>query len=57
MHPQCGFSHAIRTTKRAVNMHLTRAIAGVLEYALSAEFQSFDTPEHQAVVAEFLEKS
>jgi enoyl-CoA hydratase len=48
---------AIRTTKRAVNMHLTRAIAGVLEYALSAEFQSFDTPEHQAVVAKFLQKS
>jgi enoyl-CoA hydratase len=38
-------------------MHLTRAMAGVLEYALSAEFQSFDTPEHQAVVAKFLQKS
>jgi enoyl-CoA hydratase len=47
---------AIRTTKRAVNMHLTRAMAGVLEYALSAEFQSFDTPEHRAVVARFLDK-
>lgn len=46
--------HAIQTTKRAINMHLTRAVAGVLEYALSAEFQSFDTPEHQAVVAKFL---
>jgi len=47
---------AIRTTKRAVNMHLTRAIAGVLEYALSAEFQSFDTAEHHAAVAQFLQK-
>lgn len=47
---------AIRSTKRAVNMHLTRAIAGVLEYALSAEFQSFETPEHQAAVARFFKK-
>jgi enoyl-CoA hydratase len=50
-------SQAIQTTKRAVNMHLTRAITGVLEYALSSEFQSFDTPEHRAVVAKFLDKS
>ncbi|MEW6471525.1 MAG: enoyl-CoA hydratase/isomerase family protein [Actinomycetota bacterium] len=47
--------HALRTTKRAVNIHLTRAIAGVLEYALSAEYQSFDTPEHHAAVAKFLQ--
>jgi len=47
---------AIQSTKRAVNMHLTRAVAGVLEYALSEEFKSFDTPEHQAVVAKFLGK-
>lgn len=48
--------HALRSTKRAINMHLTRAFAGVLEYALSAEFQSFDTPEHHAAVAKFLQK-
>ena len=47
---------AIQTTKRAVNMHLTRAITGVLEYALACEYQSFETPEHQAVVAKFLAK-
>jgi enoyl-CoA hydratase len=47
---------ALRTTKQAINMHLTRAVAGVLEYALSCEFQSFETPEHQAVVAKFLGK-
>ena len=49
-------SQAIQSTKRAVNMHLTRAVAGVLEYALSEEFKSFDTPEHKAVVAKFLSK-
>jgi enoyl-CoA hydratase len=49
-------AQALRTTKRAVNMHLTRAFAGVLDYALSAEFQSFDTAEHHAAVAKFLQK-
>jgi enoyl-CoA hydratase len=49
--------HALRSTKRAVNMHLTRAVAGVLEYALAAEFQSFDTAEHKAIVAKFLAQS
>ncbi|MFE4963753.1 enoyl-CoA hydratase/isomerase family protein [Streptomyces sp. NPDC056660] len=44
---------ALQSTKRALNMHVSRAIAGVLEYALAEEFQSFDTPEHQAVVERF----
>ena len=47
---------AIQSTKRAVNMHLARAVQGVLEYALAEEFKGFDTPEHQAVVAKFLGK-
>ncbi|HUZ10821.1 MAG TPA: enoyl-CoA hydratase/isomerase family protein [Acidimicrobiales bacterium] len=45
---------ALQTTKRAVNMHLARAMDGIVDYALAAEFQSFDTPEHQAVVERFL---
>jgi enoyl-CoA hydratase len=45
---------ALQTTKRAVNMHLVRAMDGIVDYALAAEFQSFDTPEHQAVVKRFL---
>jgi enoyl-CoA hydratase len=48
---------ALQTTKRALNMHVSRAITGVLEYALAAEYHSFDTPEHQAIVKAFLEKS
>lgn len=47
-------AHALRTTKKALNMHLTRAISGVLEYALAEEYVSFDTPEHKAVVDGFL---
>lgn len=48
---------AVQTTKRALNMHIKRAVAGVLEYALTEEFTSFDTPEHQEVVRNFLAKS
>ena len=48
---------AIQSTKRALNMHLERAISGVIEYALSEEFKSFDTSEHQALVTSFLERS
>lgn len=48
--------HAVITTKKALNMHLARAVSGVLEYALAEEFASFDTAEHQAVVDSFLLK-
>lgn len=48
---------ALRSTKKALNMHAQRAIAGVLEYALSEEFISFDQPEHQAIVDTFLSRA
>jgi enoyl-CoA hydratase len=48
---------ALQSTKKALNMHLTRAMAGILEYALSEEFRSFDQPEHQAIVHRFTDKS
>jgi enoyl-CoA hydratase len=48
---------AIQSTKRALNLHVSRTISGVLEYALAEEFQSFDTPEHQAIVAKFRDKA
>ncbi len=48
---------AVQSTKRALNMHLKRAISGVLEYALAEENLSFDTPEHRAAVARMLERS
>lgn len=48
---------AVQSTKKALNMHAKRAIAGVMEYALMEEFASFDTPEHQALVKKFLERS
>ncbi|HTK65582.1 MAG TPA: enoyl-CoA hydratase/isomerase family protein [Pseudonocardia sp.] len=47
---------AVQSTKKALNMHISRAVAGVLEYALSEEFSSFDTPEHKQIVQDFLAK-
>lgn len=48
---------AVQSTKRALNMHLARATAGVLEYALAAEYQSFDTEDHRRIVEGFLSRS
>jgi|ERR1700722_938581 enoyl-CoA hydratase len=48
---------AVQSTKRALNLHLKRAMSGVLEYALAEESASFDTPEHRAVVTRMLERS
>jgi enoyl-CoA hydratase len=47
-------AQALRSTKRAVNLHISRGANAVLDYALAAEFQSYDTPEHRATVAKFL---
>lgn len=47
---------ALRSTKRAVNLHIRRDANAVLDYALAAEFQSYDTPEHHEAVRKFLDK-
>jgi enoyl-CoA hydratase len=49
-------AHALRSTKQALNMHLTRAMAGILEFALAQEYIAFDNPEHQAIVHKFTGK-
>ncbi|MEU1515175.1 enoyl-CoA hydratase-related protein [Streptomyces sp. NPDC005811] len=48
---------AVRSTKQALNLHVRRAFADVLEYALAEEYRSFDAPEHRAVVEELREKA
>jgi enoyl-CoA hydratase len=45
---------ALQSTKRAVNLFIRRASSAVLDYALAAEHQSFDTAEHRAAVERFL---
>ncbi len=47
---------AVQSSKRALNLHLKRAMSGVLEYALAEEFASFDTPEHHAAVQRMLKR-
>jgi|KBSSwiStaDraftv2_1062776.scaffolds.fasta_scaffold08390_5 enoyl-CoA hydratase len=49
--------HALRSTKRAINLHLLNALPGLLDYAFAMEYQSFDTPEHRQIVADFVAKS
>jgi enoyl-CoA hydratase len=54
-HKLAGFSRfSLEATKRALNMHLERAFAGVLDYAMAMEDAAMDTPEHKERVAQFL---
>jgi enoyl-CoA hydratase len=43
-------AQALRTTKRAVNLYIKQAATSILDYALAAEYVSYDTPEHRAAV-------
>jgi enoyl-CoA hydratase/carnithine racemase len=42
---------AVESTKRVLNIHLERAVQASLDYALSAENQSFQTEDFRAIVA------
>jgi enoyl-CoA hydratase len=46
---------ALSDTKRALNMHIERAINGVMDYALKAEDITFTTDEVRKLALEFLE--
>jgi enoyl-CoA hydratase len=48
---------AVRSSKIAMNMHLSRAALGALEYGLAAEYTSFATQEFSDRVAAFLARS
>ncbi|WP_068183363.1 enoyl-CoA hydratase-related protein [Mycobacterium sp. UM_CSW] len=50
-------AQAVQSTKSAMNLHLSRAALGVLEYALAAEYTSFTTEEFKDRVAAFLARS
>lgn len=50
-------AQAVRSTKIAMNMHISRAAGGVLEYALSEEFASFDSQEFKDSVSKFRSKA
>ena len=44
---------SLQETKRALNVHLQQAVASVLPFALSAEAESFATPEIKATIDRF----
>ena len=48
---------ALRDTKRALNAHVEKAVAGPLEIAIQAEIASMGSPEHAARVAKLVAKS
>jgi enoyl-CoA hydratase len=50
-------AQAVRSSKIALNMHLSRAALGVLEYALAEEYTSFSTQEFKDRVAAFRARS
>ncbi len=47
---------AVQDTKRALNLHVQRAMTGILEFGLSAESETFTTPEHRAAIERFIER-
>jgi enoyl-CoA hydratase len=50
-------AQAVRSSKIALNMHLSRAAQGILEYALAEEYTSFTTQEFKDRVAAFRNRS
>src|SRR3984885_9474929 len=44
---------AVESTKRVLNAHLERAVLATLDFALTAENQSFQTEDFRAIVAKF----
>ena len=50
-------AQALQETKRALNLHLQAAALRVLPYALSAESESFSSPEIAATARKFADKS
>lgn len=47
---------AVEDTKRILNLQLERIVLGTVDYALSAENRSFDSPELRANIDRFLDK-
>jgi enoyl-CoA hydratase/carnithine racemase len=48
---------AVEATKRVLNLHLERAVLATIDFAMSAETESFETDDLQGNVARFLKRS
>jgi enoyl-CoA hydratase len=49
--------HALRSSKRAINLHVLKAAGGLLDFAFAMEHQSFDDEDHRRIVSSILAKS
>jgi enoyl-CoA hydratase len=47
---------AVEATRRVLNLHLERAVLATLDFALTAEYRSFDSPELRATLDRYLSK-
>jgi len=47
---------AVEATRRVLNLHLERAVLATLDFALTAEYRSFDSPELRASLDRYLSK-
>jgi enoyl-CoA hydratase/carnithine racemase len=48
---------AVEGTKRVLNLHVERAVLATIDFAMSAETESFDMPEFQSNVERFLKRA
>jgi enoyl-CoA hydratase/carnithine racemase len=48
---------AVEATKRVLNLHVERSVLATIDFAMSAETESFDTDDLRNNVARFLERS
>ena len=48
---------AVEATKRVLNLHVERAVLATIDFAMTAESASFDTPDLRANVDRFLQRS
>lgn len=46
---------AVQDTKRVLNLHMERAVLATIDYAFSAEYRSFDSPELRANLDRLME--
>jgi enoyl-CoA hydratase/carnithine racemase len=47
---------AVEATKRVLNLHVERSVLATIDFAMSAETESFETADLQKNVARFLER-
>lgn len=47
---------AVEDTRKVINLHMERAVLATIDFALSAEYRSFDSPELRANIDRFLHR-